>query len=333
MKRTAFTLIPLACWLTWPAAGHHGAFEYDMNTIDHQEGVVAEVHWNNPHSLIRLEIKDSLGQPVILEIEGTGPSGFGSMGITRDSIKPGDHVVAVVNPNRRTSNRSAFGREIIKEDGTVVPLHPRFAREREQRTTSAATTDITGTWVPPWESFAQLLLARRSWSLTEKGRNAFENYDIVSASQAQCIPVGAPWLMVHPVVIEVERFSDRVILRMDWMDAERTVYVDGRDHPPSSQRFPQGHSIGRWEEDTLVVDTRNFTDTIYAGLESGSEKNLVERFSLAEDGKSINYNFNLQDPEYLAEPVTATYRWDYRPDLEPSGVECDLESAGRYLRN
>ena len=59
----------------------------------------------------------------------------------------------------------------------------------------------------------------------------------------------------------------------------------------------------------------------------------MERLSLAEDGKGISYNFVLLDPEYLAEPVTATYRWDYQPDLEPSGVACDLESAGRYLRN
>ena len=58
----------------------------------------------------------------------------------------------------------------------------------------------------------------------------------------------------------------------------------------------------------------------------------MERLSLTADGKGIDYTFVVQDPEYLAEPITATYQWHYRPELEPSGVECDLDVAGRNLR-
>lgn len=331
MRRTSLVLTLLASWLPWPAVGHHGASEFDINTAVNHEGVVLEFHWKNPHSLIRLETNGRLEQPVILDIEGSGPSTFSHMGVSRSSIEPGDHVIAVVSPNRRNPDRMAFGREIVKEDGTVVPLHPRYTRKPQP--SSAVATGITGTWVPPWESFFQLILTRGSWPLTEEGQAAFQSYDIVRSSHAQCIPVSAPWLMVHPVVIELERLADRVTLRMDWMGAERTVYVDGRDHPPSNQRFLQGHSVGWWEDGTLVVDTGNFSDAIYAGITSAAQKHLVERFSLTDDARGINYSFDLQDPEYLAEPVSATYRWDYRPDLEPSGVECDLESVRRYLRN
>lgn len=90
--------------------------------------------------------------------------------------------------------------------------------------------------------------------------------------------------------------------------------------------------MGRWEGDALVVDTTNFTERIYAGLASSARKHMVERWALSRDRRSLDYSFVLEDPEYLAEPVSGTYQWDYRPDLEPSGVECDLDLASRYLR-
>jgi len=152
------------------------------------------------------------------------------------------------------------------------------------------------------------------------------------SSQAECIPVAAPWLMVQPLVIQVERRDDRMLFAVDWMAAERTVYLDGRDHPSADEAFVQGHSVGRWEGNTLVVDTTNFAEGIYAGIATGARKHLVERFSLTNDGRSVDYSFTWRDPQYLAEPMTGTYRWNYRPDLKPSDVECDLVLASRYVR-
>ena len=178
-----------------------------------------------------------------------------------------------------------------------------------------------------------LVGSRATWVFTEEGQSMFENYSPTMSSQAECIPVSAPWLMVHPVVHEIEHAGDHIVIRTDWLgDAERKIHIDGRGHPPITERFQQGHSLGRWEDGLLVVDSTNFTDRIYAGLASSGEKHLVERFSLSQDGKSLNYKFVLEDPKYLAAPVSGTYKWDYQPDLEPSGIECDLELARRYLR-
>ena len=57
----------------------------------------------------------------------------------------------------------------------------------------------------------------------------------------------------------------------------------------------------------------------------------MERFSLADDGANINYSFVLEDLDNLSGTITGNSRWDYRPELEPDDVACDLESAGRYL--
>jgi hypothetical protein len=139
--------------------------------------------------------------------------------------------------------------------------------------------------------------------------------------------------MVHPVVHQIEDAGEYIVLRSDWLGGvERRIYLDDRPHPTDTERFQQGHSTGRWENGELVVDTTNFTERIYAGVASSDEKRLIERFSLAEDGKSLDYSFALEDPVYLAESVSETYQWDFRPDLEPSKIACDLGIAKRYIR-
>ena len=58
---------------------------------------------------------------------------------------------------------------------------------------------------------------------------------------------------------------------------------------------------------------------------------LVERFELNADGTSLSYTFTVEDPEYLAEPATATLKLLHRPDLEFLEIPCDLEAARQYL--
>ena len=67
-------------------------------------------------------------------------------------------------------------------------------------------------------------------------------------------------------------------------------------------------------------------------LPSGPRKHLVERFTLSGDHKRLLYDTVLEDPEYLAAPVTYSSEWDYRPDLTPSGLACDLDVARRFLK-
>ena len=98
----------------------------------------------------------------------------------------------------------------------------------------------------------------------------------------------------------------------------------------------QGHSIGWWESDVLVVDTTHFTDHRSGnarGVRSGSQKHLVERFELNPDRTNLTYRFELDDPEYLAAPVTGELQAAYRPDLDFVPVTCNPEAARRFTGN
>ena len=118
-----------------------------------------------------------------------------------------------------------------------------------------------------------------------------------------------------------------------WSERSITIYMDGRGHPGNGEPSNQGHSIDRWEGDVLVVDSTLFEENRAgnrAGIPSSAQKHVVERYALNEDGTQIVIDFIVEDPEYLAEPLTGGIEWDYAPDLEMLRFSCDPESASRY---
>ena len=333
MRHTySLILVPALLCMASNALGHHGSAPFDTSTRVTYEGVITAFDYRNPHSFIYLRTTDSEGNTTDVTIEAVGSSGR-QFGVTAESLSPGDSVIAIANPSKQTPDEWGLGVEIIKEDGAVVPLSVRFAREMEQLSTGT-TDSIAGIWVPRREDFFRYVLGRSTLPLTEKGAAQLQMYDVSQSSHARCISVPPPTLMLYSSIDVVEISADRVLIHSDWMDAERVIYTDGRTRDEAQVPALHGHSVGYWEDRTLVVETTNFSDNnsgTATGVASGSQKRMRERFTLADNGTGIDYSFELEDPEYLTEPVSGSSRWDYRPDLEPDDVPCDVESAGRYL--
>jgi hypothetical protein len=327
MKHARVSWLLLLCGAS--AFAHHGNSEFDLTKTVRYEGTIVELRWINPHTITIVATHTATGEPITLEIEGSSPSILRTGGFSAESLRKGEPVTAVVSPSRRFPKESAYGYEIIKADGTVVPM---VSARMRRAPTSEATTSIFGAWVPTAESFARMARALGAAPLTDEGREVRSRYTPVASGQAKCIPVSAPTVMTYPSVLVLERSANRVAIKTDWLGAERTVYTDGRAHPATQERYPQGHSTGRFEGGVLVVDTTNFTDQEAQGVPSGAGKHVVERFALAADGKSLSYEFVWSDPQYLTEPLTGSAEMSYRPDLAPAGIACDRESAERFFR-
>jgi hypothetical protein len=101
---------------------------------------------------------------------------------------------------------------------------------------------------------------------------------------------------------------DAIVIYAEMNHDTRTIFLDGRPHLPPGIRLWMGHSIGKWEGDTLVVDTTNFNDAggYYgsAGGNFGWDRNLhlTERFRLL-DADTIVYQFEVDNP------TAYTQRW------------------------
>jgi len=113
--------------------------------------------------------------------------------------------------------------------------------------------------------------------------------------------------------VQLLQTRDHVVIFNEMVHQARVVPLDGRPHVPSSIRFWQGDSRGRWDGNTLVVETTNFTDkTNVRG--SGERLRLVERFSRP-DANTLLYEFTVDDPSSFTRPWSAALPMTKTPDL------------------
>ena len=84
--------------LSGQAQAHHAFSMFDTQKELTLDGVVKEFQWTNPHSWVELLVKDGAGKEVEWSIEGSSPNNLARFGWKRTSIKPGDHVLAVIHP-------------------------------------------------------------------------------------------------------------------------------------------------------------------------------------------------------------------------------------------
>jgi len=325
----------VACLLALPVAAHHSPARFDLSRDQTLEGTIREFSWRNPHVYIELDVTGPDGTSYTQEIEAGPASNLVPLGYDGDSISPGERVVVEVKPNRGGAGRTVLGWRLTTSDGTVIPLHVRAIPPTEPG--AAAATSLAGTWVPQGTGFAELAVAARAWPLTAAGREAVEATRAArDASRSECIPFGPPALMTLPSAVLVELDDREVVFQLDVMDARRVVHLDRSRHPADLTPSLAGHSIGHWEGDTLVVDTAGFAphpDGYAFDLPSSAAKHVVERFTLTADGKHIDYEATVEDPPYLAAPVTHRAQWDYRPEQTRSNLPCDPAVARRFTED
>jgi len=134
---------------------------------------------------------------------------------------------------------------------------------------------------------------------------------------ANCVPPGMPGIMSQPYPIEILFTPGMVTVIAEAFMQVRHIYTDGRPHPDDPDLTYNGHSIGHWDGDTLVVDTVGFTQDTPLGMNMGikhSDKmHIVERFHL-QDPKTLQITTTIDDPEALAKPWTRTISYARHPD-------------------
>jgi hypothetical protein len=318
--------------LTVNAAAHHSPSAFDTAREITVRGEIIEYSFRNPHVYMTLAIDSGEGAVKEMEIEAGAGSVIGPLGFARDAVAVGDVVTISGNPGRRNPDQLMLGLELYKSDGSYYPLNIRSRSIYEAR--DAVATSIEGTWFSESSEFFAFLQGANSWPLTQRGQDARAATDPMETTQKDCIPLGPPGLMLYPVANTITVESDRVIIKIDWLDSIRTVYMDGRGHPDAGDAFLLGHSIGEWDGNALVIDTTNFSDHpmgLAMNLPGGRGKHLTERLELNANGKGISYSGEITDAEYLLEPVRWSGQWIYRPDMQHSNEACDLDVARRFL--
>ena len=141
--------------------------------------------------------------------------------------------------------------------------------------------------------------------LTAAGAKVMETFDGASADnpRLRCEPTSIlfDWTFESDINRIVQE-DDRIVLRYGSMGLERTIHLNASEHPRDVAPSRAGHSIGRWEDDVLVVDTVGFEPGILSAdgrLPHSDQLHVVERFTLSSDGRSLTRRWVADDPSYF----------------------------------
>jgi hypothetical protein len=130
--------------------------------------------------------------------------------------------------------------------------------------------------------------------------------------------------------IEIIMTPTEVRMTWDWLNGTRRIYTDGRPHPSEDDLWPtyMGHSIGRWEGDTLVVDTVGFFPGYFdqTAAPYSDKLHMSERVQMIAPGR-LEDRMTFEDPEALARPfvVRRTFSRIQQPKTALVGSYCSDE--------
>ena len=167
--------------------------------------------------------------------------------------------------------------------------------------------------------------------LNERGLAYQAAFDEAIAPKYDCLPSASPALQYDPYMMDVTQWPDRVLFRYEKDDQIRTVWLDGRQAPPTEFTV-QGFSTGRYDGGALLVETTNFVFDIagfddYNGIPSSQQKKVTERYW--REGDELRITLTVEDPMFLREPVSYTTRWLPAPDgYKLQAYNCDPFEAG-----
>jgi hypothetical protein len=177
-----------------------------------------------------------------------------------------------------------------------------------------AAFDLTGVWQyrgeDEWRANYGSFEFKPSPEFTAKGQ-AFHDTYMAAATKGErygdptavCYPAGLPRLMTRYGALMVMQYPTAIFMMSRLNNEYRVIYLDGRDRVPGRllDRNWGGEALGHWEGDTLVIETKGFTDEnhlIQAGVKTGSQLTIVERYRMINDGNTLVMDFTFTDPEY-----------------------------------
>ncbi|MDH3441443.1 MAG: DUF6152 family protein [Gammaproteobacteria bacterium] len=311
-------------------SAHHSPAQYDQSKIVQKEAAVIRFEFRNPHSY--LHVRDSDDAEWMLETSSAVR--LRREGWNKDLFAPGDQISFRASANSDPQKNRLYLNSVTTSTGETFSLVEGGDGSSEPAPPTIAIS-LDGVWQVDAGKLFSSPNPTENHPLTSKGRQARSAFDETMDPVAECIAWPTPFLLVvsyiYPMKIEVS--DEMVVFQHEFYNTTRTIFLDGRNHPADMARTNQGHSVGYWDDKTLVVDTRFFADhrnPMSSGVPSGAERHVVERFSLSEDGTQLTVDVVVEDPEYMAEPMSLQIPLVYAPDLEIQNFECDPEIAMRY---
>jgi hypothetical protein len=308
------------------AAAHHSYVEFDQQSTVEIEGTLVAAAWQNPHSRLTVAATDGARW----DIESSAVNGLRRAGAPLELFEVGSKVKVAGWPSTRAASR-LFGTNILSAGGQELILFrapprwgdgaiglDRVALASSGGSAGSART-IFRTWgsayarpgIPDDPDASPSSLFRVPLPLTEAARQAQAEFDAVKYNMSLgCAPKNMPFVMVVPLPTDFVDRGESILFRSEEFDVVRTIHMNSRENPSAQPKTPLGYSVGRWEGDTLVVETGSVgAEYLVPGVPLGPSASFVERFTPSADGSRLHYTIVMTDPYSLTQPVEQKRSW------------------------
>ncbi|MBV9508625.1 MAG: hypothetical protein JO323_26870 [Acidobacteriia bacterium] len=155
-------------------------------------------------------------------------------------------------------------------------------------------------------------------------------------NSAGCFPPGVPRIYLQPFPMEIIQTPGRVLEFFEFNHFVRQIFTDGRPHNTALGATWLGDSIGKWEGDTLVVDTIGFNDKTWvdrAGHPHSDALHVTERMRRAND-TTLQIEITIEDPKAYTKPWGAQLQFRAHPKWNITEMVCeDNVNFDDFLKN
>jgi len=295
------------------ASAHHSvAALYDFDDVQEVSGTITDIDWINPHIKLTVE---ATGTGEIWQLEASAINILERNGVTRDSFQVGDEMT-FIGPVARNGSDTMAAALAVMPDGERVPFFTLIAARLgldeapsglvfDKPSAQAAAADSGTGLFKVWTPRGRPETGNNAyfWPLKESARAAVAEYDpLVDDPALSCETPGMPVIIDNPFPIAFSEENGNIVIRYEEWDGVRTIHMDGS---ASSGRTLMGHSVGRWEGGTLVIETMD-TDYPYfddRGTPQSEQLEVLEHYRVTEDGNRLDWDATITDAEVFTEPV------------------------------
>ena len=131
---------------------------------------------------------------------------------------------------------------------------------------------------------------------------------------------GMPDTMYDPTFLEITNLGDTIVMHVQEFNIHRTIHMTENDPEPSDV----GYSTGRWDGDTLIVDTTHVDWPYWSEIPvpQSDQTSYLERFSISDGGRTLHHSITITGPVVFAEPFTIERTREWTPGVELLVREC-----------
>jgi hypothetical protein len=328
------------------ASAHHGFGNFDRSREVSLEGTVTSIDFVNPHAYVYFEATNADGTTTAKRCEMRAATVLRRSGWSAEMFKAGEPIKITGAPDRFDVN-SCYVHTVVFADGTTADRYAQLSKPAAPAAAATAPRaarlpsgepNITGDWAP--EQVVMTDPRGRSGALVPVSRvEEFEpgssptpaggsnaprprvTYTEVGKAAADAFRSGTTdnprmrcettsilfdWTFDGPVN-RITQNADTITLQYGQLGFTRTIHMNQTQHPANIEPSRAGHSIGRWENDVLVVDTVGFAPGVLnPPIMNSDQLHVVERFTLNPENMTLTREYTATDPVYYTDQYTGS---------------------------